>query len=154
MKIRSLLLISILSLSATAFADNRHVQAADDTSKEAGKSASLSENKAMVPGFCEVEIINDSYENLTVYGTWENNVVMEPFNFYRYEYPHYISLYYRDADGISRCHNTMFITIDTFSHFRVYSGYTWVGTTVRIIPLLKQAQGQADKVKAVVEKKK
>jgi hypothetical protein len=122
MKLKSLLFVCCLSLFSSAFADNRHVhpQAKTNDIKAGVKNA-------MYPGYCEIEIINDNYDFVNVYGQFDDGSYMAPFSVFRYEAPHYISLYY-----YGYCHQAMNLTIDTSYGARIYSGYTPVGSTVRM----------------------
>ena len=95
-----------------------------------------------MPGYCEVEIINSSYDNVTVYGRFDDGSSLIPFNIYSFERPYYISLYYYNY-----CHRDMFLDIVTFSGYHVYSGYTNTESTIRIVPYL------ANQVKAEVHAK-
>ncbi|CEK11347.1 hypothetical protein [Legionella hackeliae] len=131
MKLKSLLFVCCLGLLTSAFAENRHFhpQANNPTAKAAdAKSAAKS---AKLPGYCEIEIINSSYDNVRVYGIFDDGTTLTPFNIYRYEGPHYVDLFY-----YGYCHAGMNLYIDTFSGYRIYSGYTYVNHTVQIVPYL------------------
>ncbi|STX52183.1 Uncharacterised protein [Legionella busanensis] len=129
MKVKSLLLACCLGLLSTAYAENRHVHPKVEALKTEAVSAA---KKAMAPGFCEIEIINNSYDNVTVYGRFDDGSSLAPFNVYSFEAPHYIDLYY-----YGYCHRDMYLDIVTFSGYHIYSGYTRSETTVRIVPYLK-----------------
>ena len=143
MKLKSLLFVCGLGVMSSLFAGNRHIHTESVTDKAQTAVAS----KAMMPGFCEIEIINRSYDHVTVFGTYEDNSQIAPFDIFSYGYPQYISLFYRDFDGVYRCHNTMYLAIETFNHYPVYTGYTMVGSTINIVPYLNK------QVKAEVRKK-
>lgn len=134
MRLKTLLFVCGLGVMSSLFAANRHVH----PSADADKSQTAVANKAMMPGFCEIEIINRSFDNVTVFGTYEDNALIIPFDIFANSYPHYVSLYYRDFDGIYRCHNSMYISIETFNHYPVYSTYTRVGSTINIVPYLNK----------------
>lgn len=140
MKLKSLIIGFCLSFCASAFAGNQHLhpQATTDDS-QLNKPASTD---MKWPGYCEIEVINNSYDNVTVYGVFDDGVVMDPFNVYSFESPHYISLYY-----YGYCHQGMNLYIDTWSGYHLYSGYTTRRSTVRIVPYL------TNQVKAEVQSK-
>lgn len=127
MKIKSLFLICCLSLISSVFAANRHIHPKVDMN-----TAAVSATKnAMVPGYCEIQINNRSFDNVTVYGTFDDGIAMTPFDIYAFEQPHYISLYY-----YGYCHRDMYLNIVTFSGYPVYSGYTRADSAVNIVPYL------------------
>jgi hypothetical protein len=127
MKSKSLLFVCGLGLMSSLFAENRHVH----PDMDASKSATTAENKAMVPGYCEVEIINSSYDNVTVTGRFDDGSPLIPFNIYSFERPYYISLFY-----YGYCHRDIFLDIVTFNGYHVYTAYTPTESTVRIVPYL------------------
>lgn len=79
------------------------------------------------PGYCEIEIVNDSHYTVRVNGVFTDGYELEPFRIYPHEYPHYISLYY-----YGWCHYGMDIYIETLAGYRVYSGYTRRYDTIHI----------------------
>lgn len=88
MKLKSLLLVCFFSLFSSVFAANVHVNPkVDSADQKAIKS------ETVYPGFCEIEIINDSFTDVRVYGTFDDGQTIN-FNMYRFEAPHYISLFY------------------------------------------------------------
>lgn len=131
MKIRGLFLLAIFCLASSVFADNRHIHPSVKANSD-----TASAKKAMMPDYCEIEIINNSYDHVTIFGTFEDGATLIPFDIYRYEYPHYISLYYPDFDGVYRCHSTMFLHIETFDHYTLFSNYVRVGSTIRLLPFV------------------
>ncbi|MGQ3890538.1 hypothetical protein [Legionella sp. CNM-4043-24] len=130
MKIKSVLFACCLGLLGTAVAGNRHIHPKADVAP-ASVSAEQSGKSAMAPGYCEIELINDSRDHVTVYGQFDDGSTMSPFNMYTWEAPHYISLYF-----YGYCHRDMYLDIVTFSGYHIYSGYTRPGSTVRIVPYL------------------
>lgn len=118
MKFLSVVLGCCLSLSVFASNQHRHVQSSGVANPT-------------WPYGCEIEIINRSYDDVTIFGVFDDGSLLEPFNIYSFESPHYISLYY---DGY--CHAGMEIDIDTFSGVHIYGGYVRVGRTIRIVPYL------------------
>ncbi|MFC3908719.1 hypothetical protein ACFORL_06465 [Legionella dresdenensis] len=131
MKLKSLLFVCLFSMLSSVFADSRHVHPKAD----AGENKSAAVKNAFLPGYCEIEIANYSERNVTVYGTFDDNSTMTPFNIYSGETPHYISLYY-----YGYCHASMWLDIYTFRGQRVYAGYTGPGQTVTIYDLLGNAK--------------
>ncbi len=128
MKVKSFLLLVCLSLCSLGYAENRHIhpQATDQTINSTVKNA-------MYPGYCQIEIINDSYQNVLVSGQFDDGAALSPFNIYPHEIPHYVSLFYYNY-----CHANMYLSI-TSNGYVIYSGYANVGSTIRIVPYL---QGQ------------
>ena len=139
MKIKSLLFVCCLSLMGSLHAENRHLHPKADVNNANSTAA----KNARMPGYCEIEVINSSFENVTVYGTFDDGSVMAPFNIYSYEAPHYISLYY-----YGYCHRDMYLDIIGYRGNHIYSGYTPTESTVRIVPYLaNQAKAQIQKNK-------
>ena len=126
MALRSLLLIFCFALMNVAFADNRHVY------PKADAHADKANNKAFLPGYCQIEIINSSFDHVTVYGVFDDGLPLTPFNVTSFGSPHYISLYYYNY-----CHSDMYLDVVTFSGYHIYSGITRTNTSLRIIPYLK-----------------
>lgn len=126
MKLRSLIFGLCVSLCSSVFAANQHLhpQANNTDNKSTEKNVTF-------PGYCEIEIINTSFDDVTVYGIYDDGVSMNPFNVYSFESAHYISLYY-----YGYCHSGMNLYIDTFSGYHVYAGYTPTRSTIRIVPYL------------------
>jgi len=120
MKLISLIFGCCAFLSSSVFAANQHNHAQEK----------VSTNAAWAYG-CEIEIINRSYEDVTVFGVFDDGYPLEPFNVYSFEAPHYISLYFNGY-----CHNGMELDIDTFNGEHVFSGYVRGGRTVRVVPYL------------------
>ena len=137
MKLRSLLVGFCISLCSTVFAANQHLhpQATHSDKNPAGKTVAW-------PGACEIEIINNSYDDVRVYGVFDDGISLVPFTVYSYEAPRYISLYY-----YGYCHAGMNLYIDTWAGYHVYSGYTPRQTSIRVVPYL------ANQVKAEVRAK-
>lgn len=135
MKLKSLLLMFCLSLFSNVFAANMHLHPKADSHVN-GSDAQSAKKEMNYPGFCQIEIINDSFTDVRVFGTFDDYSTID-FNIYRYEAPHYISLYY-----YGYCHNGMYINIQSpFS--TVFSGWVNVDSTVRILPF-KGKQAKAD----------
>jgi len=133
MKLKAFFLVCFLGLSAPLFAANQHVHAnAQGTTEPSAQQAADSKKVKMGwPGYCEIEIINHSYDDVRVYGVFDDGIALEPFSIYSYESPHYISLYY-----YGYCHAGMDLYIDTFYGAHVYAGYVSRYSTIRIVPSL------------------
>lgn len=129
MKFKTIFLCIVMMLSGSAFADaNRHGHKASGD-----KTAQMAQNKKMmVPGYCEIEIINRSYEPVNVTGNFIDGDWLDPFSIYPYEYPHYISLSYFG------CQPGMYLTISNFHGYVLYTGYTPVYQTLVIEPIFGQ----------------
>ncbi len=129
MKFKTLALAFLMGLSAPLFAANQHTHANAQDTAPAAAEQSKGQNKMGWPGYCEIEIINHSYDDVRVYGVYDDGVALTPFTVYSYESPHYISLYY-----YGYCHSGMDLYIDTVYGAHVYSGYTPRYSTIRIVP--------------------
>lgn len=66
MALRSLLLIFCLALMNVGFADNRHFYPKADITNEAS-------SKTFLPN-CQIEIINSSFDHVTVYGVFDDGL--------------------------------------------------------------------------------
>ena len=128
MKLKSFLFVLCFSLFSNVFAANTHLH----PKANAADNKSISKN-SIYPGYCEIEVINDSFSDVRVFGTYEDGATVD-FSIYRYERPHYISLFYNFY-----CHSKMYLQIET-PYYTVYSGWTSVNSTVRIVPYLKTAK--------------
>lgn len=138
MKLKSLLFVCCLGLLSSAFAQNRHVH---PQAKPADVNAVAGTKNAMMPGYCEIEIDNYRNENLVVTGQFDDGSYLPPFTIYRYDAPHYISLYY-----YGYCHNGMYLSVQDYAGYYLYSGYTPVESKVTLYPYMK-AQAKADVAK-------
>lgn len=129
MHIKPVLMACSLVIAATAVsaAPNAHGSLHKGESVEAPADARLKR------GY-DIEVVNDSYDDLRVYAQYEDGCWIEPFNIYRYEYPHTIDTYHNGY------FNNMRVTIDTFRNYRVYDAITRPGSSVRIVPGIKQGQ--------------
>ncbi|WP_298627142.1 hypothetical protein [uncultured Legionella sp.] len=130
MKLKSLLVIVFFSLFTNVFAANVHLNS--NASNEDKQSI---QKGVTYPGYCQIEIINQSFTDVRVFGTFDDGTTVD-FNIYRYESPHYISLFYNFY-----CHNGMYITIQS-PYYTIYSGWTDVNSTIRVVPYLKQAKAE------------
>lgn len=121
-----------MSLCSVVFAANEHVH------PDAQKRANTPASGMTWPSYCEIEIVNRSLDDVTVSGIFDDGIPLQSFNVYSFEQPHYISLYY-----YGYCHAGMDLDIHTFYGDYIYSGYTPVGRTIRIVSYLgKQAKAE------------
>jgi len=123
-KIFALCLLAAIGLSLQA-GQNRHIH---QSVKKADSQ------KMMLPGFCEIEVINRSYDPVHVTGQYLDGAYLTPFDIYPYDSPHYISVYYYG------CQDGMYLTIRDFSGYVMYSGYTPVYQTLVIYPTFGNKQ--------------
>ena len=135
MRLKNLVFICLLGLFSPLFAANKHLHAGTNEASQPSTPNALaaqqspSQTKFGWPGYCEIEIINNSYDDVRVYGVFDDGIALEPFNVYSYESPHYISLYY-----YGYCHNGMDLYVDTFYGAHIYAGYVSRYSTIRIVP--------------------
>ncbi len=108
---------------AQAFAATEHAH-----SKKQSNEMKMTAKSVQWPGNCEITIINNSYDDLNVYGIFDDGERVG-FNVYRNDPPHHVSLFY-----YGYCHYDMFLDIVTFSGYPVYSGYPTVDTVIEIVP--------------------
>lgn len=125
MKLKSLLFVVCLGLFSNLFAANVHL----NPKAEAADRKSIA--KMLYPGYCQIEVINNSFTDVYVSGRFDDGSMID-FSIYRYESPHYISLFY-----YFYCHSGMDLTIQT-PYGIVYSQWTSVDSTVQIVPFLKK----------------
>jgi hypothetical protein len=130
-----------LMSSGYAATANHHVHPEDTSAQATTPVPSL---KAKYAGYCEIEIINQSYDDVRVNGVFDDGKPLDSFSIYSYEAPHYISLYY-----YGYCHYGMNLYIDSYYGYNLYSAFTTRETTVRIYPVPYLKEG--DKAKSKVE---
>jgi hypothetical protein len=138
MKLNKFLIGCLIAFFSNAYADNHHVHPEKGDTAPENQVPSI---KAKYAGFCEIEIINQSYDDVRVNGVFDDGMSLEPFTIYSYESPHYISLYF-----YGYCHYGMNLYIDSFYGYNLYSGYTTRESTIRIVPYLKN-RAKADIIK-------
>lgn len=90
--------------------------------------------KMKMPGYCEIEVVNRSYEPVHVSGQFLDGAYLTPFDIYPYDSAHYISVYYYG------CQSGMYITIENFAGYVMYSGFTPVYQTLVIYPTFGNRQ--------------
>lgn len=146
MRFKSIAMGCMLALISNVYSDNHHVHPQEKATPETA-APSL---QAQYAGYCEIEIINQSNDDVRVNGTFDDGSPLQPFTIYSYEAPHYISLFF-----YGYCHYGMDLYIDSYAGYHLYSGYIRRESTVRIVPYLRQnATTDADatsNVKAKVE---
>lgn len=129
MKLKSLFLLGSLALGSSAFAANTITH---PLMTEADKAASA---KTMAPHYCEIEVINNSYDTVRVFGVFDDGSPLTPFDLPRFSTPLYLDLFYNGY-----CHQGMNLYIFSMNGDTLYSAFTPVHTTVSIYPFLKSAK--------------
>ncbi|KTD31121.1 MULTISPECIES: hypothetical protein [Legionella] len=133
MKFKTLLLAGCLSAFASAYADHDHRY--PQTNQEAAKSAAKKGAGYPDPYYCTIEIFNNSYDGVWVYGTFDNGNPMESFYIPPRDTPHYIHLdYYDSRYGYVFCHPGMYLTIEDYRGRTLYSKWTTTGTPLEVRP--------------------
>ena len=126
MKLKALLFAICSSLCFLSYAENQHLHPMAESIKDRPIKPELK-----WPGYCEIELINQSYVDVYVTGTFDDGYSLRPFYIYSNEAPHYISLYY-----YGYCHAGMDLDVDTYSGYHLYGGYTRRESTIRILPFM------------------
>lgn len=126
MKLKSLLFVICIGFMGTIFAANVHLNPRADAADKKSITKEM-----MYPGFCQIEIINDSFTDVYVYGSFDDGTTIN-FSIFSYEAPHYISLFY-----YFYCHEGMYISINS-PYGIVYSGWTSVDSTIHVLPFLRK----------------
>lgn len=128
MKIRSMLFVLCFGLCSIVMASpSVHTHPKADSVNQKATAQALT-----YPGSCDIEIINDSYTDLQVLVTFDDGA-RTSFHMYPRDIPQYVDLYY-----YGRCHSSAYITIQS-PYDTAYSGWTSVGTTLRIGPYLNHS---------------
>lgn len=142
MKLKSLLFAVCFGLAGHAVAANQHLH---PKANEVNNKNTISK-PSMLPRACEIEIINDSYTDVNVFGTFDDGAPLSPFTVYRFDAPHYISLYY-----YGYCHNGMVVGIENarFPYDLIYKAWTNTYSTVRVVPYLAKGLNKSEKDKNV-----
>lgn len=128
----------LLSMPGFAASTNTHTYPGEKHAKAA--ESALKSDKNISFGGCEVEIINDSFSNVTVYGRYDDGIPLVPFNVYSYEFSHYIDLYYNGY-----CHSGIYLSIVTFSGSTIFSAWVYTGSTLHVVPMLSQLKVNIEK---------
>ena len=146
MKLKSLLVAICFSLVGHAFAANQHLH--PKANEVDNNKSSVAAKPSMLPGYCEIELINSTYNDVNVYGTFDDGAPLMPFRMYSFESPHYISLFY-----YGYCHSGMRITIESIQfpyNVVIYDAWTYANSTVRVVPYLnKGINGKDSKDKTI-----
>lgn len=124
MKLKSLLLCWCLCMVSSVYAANHHLHPNDGPIEK-----SFTDKNFTWPGYCEIEIINRSYQDIYVYGDFDDGYRLDPFMIYSFEGPHYISLFY-----YGYCHSGMYLYISTDQGYLLYSGYAQRRSSIRVVP--------------------
>tara|TARA_Y100000588_G_C14151814_1_gene880882 strand:+ start:904 stop:1347 length:444 start_codon:yes stop_codon:yes gene_type:complete len=125
MKLKSFIFMCLMGLMASAFSGSHHLH------PEAKPATGQAKTSLKWPGYCEIEIINDSFSDVIVTGVFDDGSLLNSFAIPAHDAPHYISLYY-----YGYCHNGMDLYIDSLDGYRLYSGYTPNRTGLHIVPYL------------------
>lgn len=125
MKLKSWVALLCLSVLSSAFAGEVRLH------PKAAQEGNQSTQKGMVwPGACEIEIANQSRQDVVVFGAYDDGMTLQPFRMYGFDTVR-VSLFY-----YGYCHAGMNLYIDTVSGYNVYAGYTPVDSTIYVVPYL------------------
>lgn len=105
------------------------------------------EQRVRNPGYCEIELINRSREDVRVSGVYPDGTYLYPFYLYRNDYPEYISL--EEYNGF--CYSGMRLTIESVYGYLIYSGYVERGSTVWVIPRGNRLQAEVRRSETIVD---
>ncbi|KTD06113.1 hypothetical protein Lgra_2890 [Legionella gratiana] len=142
MKLKSLLFAICFGLFGHAVAANQHMH---PKANEVDNNKNAASKPSMLPGYCEIEVINESYTDVYVDGFFDDNAYLKPFRVFSFDAPHYISLYYYGA-----CHYGMQLRVASAgSPYFIYDRWTTVGSTVHIVPYLANALNKSENDKNV-----
>lgn len=120
MKKMLFILALCVGFSTGSIAANKHVYPNDMSPK-------TSDNKLKWANSCEIEIVNNSFDDVNVFGTFDDGALLAPFTIKWYDFAHYISLYY-----YGYCHAGMHLYLETTDGMPLYSSFTLGGTTIKI----------------------
>lgn len=109
-----------LGLLSPALADSTHQHLQT-------KSESNSNVQTLLPGACAIEVVNNSFDDIRVYGRFEDGTYLTPFIIKHWGAPQSISLLYYGS-----CHLGMDFYIETVAGNYKYSGFTPVGKIIKI----------------------
>lgn len=79
------------------------------------------------PGHCQIEIVNDSHEGVTVHVTFDEGSATN-FQMHSLDTPHYVDLYFH---GYCQAH--AHVRVSDSKHV-LYDGWANVHSTIRIVP--------------------
>lgn len=83
------------------------------------------------PGYCQIQIVNRSGEDVTVYGTFDDGSPLHPFRMYAGDAPHHIDLHYHGY-----CHSGMHLKIERIQsphNVMMYNAWAHVNSTVQLV---------------------
>lgn len=143
MKLKSLLFAICFGLFGHAIAANQHMH---PKANEVNNSKSAAIKPSMVPGYCQIEVRNSSYEAVFVDGFFDDQAYLERFVIPVNDGPHFISLYYGGG-----CHYSMEIRVAPVSapYYFIYDQWTRVGSTVHVVPYLANALNKSENNKNI-----
>ena len=122
MKLKCIVFACFFSMLSISFAENRHYYPQVKTSEITSANQNLN-----YPGVCDIEIINDSFDDINVHGRFEDGTYLIPFVIKHWGEPQYVSLFYYGS-----CHQGMDFYIETVAGKYKYNGFTPVGKTIKI----------------------
>jgi len=111
-----------LGLLSPVFADVAHEHLHDKANETISGG-----QKALISGTCEIEIINNSFDDINIYGRFEDGTYLTPFIIKHWGVPQTVSLFYYGS-----CHLGMDFYIETVAGTYKYNGFTPVGKTIKI----------------------
>lgn len=113
----------------------------------------LTGEKTLLPGFCDVELINQSFTLVDVYGTFDDGAPMRPFTLYPgSENRQYISLYYASPGQPAYCHSGIYLSIfRTEDNYPLYNAYTSVHSTIYVTSYFNRGQSQKPEIRVNVK---
>lgn len=129
MKLKSLLFVCLVALFSSANAETRHVPANANSSA----TAKTVVKKAKMPGYCEVEILNYSRDDLSVWGRLSNNAEVSFYisRFRNFPESHIIDMYDYYYGG---CPLWIDLSIITTNGYPVYHEITYPGSVIEVRP--------------------
>jgi hypothetical protein len=120
MKLKAVLFLMCLGLLTHAMAANLYFHP---------RATQKDRNQFFPNPDCYIELINDSYEDVNVYGIFDDGISVN-FSMYSFDAPYHIDLFYD-----SFCHSHMYLNIETYTG-TIYSGWTEVNTSFHIVPYM------------------
>ncbi|KTD60267.1 hypothetical protein Lsan_2045 [Legionella santicrucis] len=144
MKLKSLLFAICFGLFGHAVAANQHMH---PKANEVDNNKNSVSRPSMLPGYCQIEVINRSYDDVYVYGIFDDGIGLPAFMVPSFDSPHYIDLFY-----YGYCHSGMRVTIESIRfpyNVVIYDQFTTVNSTVRIVPYLANGLNKSENDKNV-----
>ncbi|ARB91981.1 hypothetical protein [Legionella longbeachae] len=142
MKLKSFLFAVCFGLFGHAVAANQHMH----PNANEVNNKNVTSKPSMLPGYCEIEVRNSSYEAVFVDGFFDDRAYLQPFVIPVNDDSHFISLYYRGS-----CHYSMQLRVAPVSspYYFIYDQWTRVGSTVHIVPYLANGLNKSDNDKKI-----